>query len=159
MTFASEKQNLTQDNHVTIHMFLYIHMVCGNVYLSISRFKNMKRQTTLLAVLALVLFGFSSCYSTDNPDINKITYIVTGTTFDVIYQNPNGDYEYVYDREGVFKVYQEDVVGDPVFLLAKGSDDVTVRIRIKDGIDTVRKARPLGLELVYIDLNSDNSKE
>lgn len=119
----------------------------------------MKRQTTLLAVLALVLFGFSSCYSTDNPDINKITYIVTGTTFDVIYQNPNGDYEYVYDREGVFKVYQEDVVGDPVFLLAKGSDDVTVRIRIKDGIDTVRKARPLGLELVYIDLNSDNSKE
>ena len=119
----------------------------------------MKRQTIFIAVLALVLFGFSSCYSTETPDTNKITYIVTGTTFDVIYQNPNGDYEYVYDREGVFKVYQEDAVGDPVFLLAKGSDDVVVHIRIKDGVDTVRKAKPLGLDLVYIDLNSVDSRD
>ncbi len=119
----------------------------------------MKRQTTIFTLLIMLALGFTGCYNTDLPDTNKITYIVTGTSFDVIYQNPNGDYEYVYDREGVFKVYLEDVVGDPVFLLAKGSEDVVVHIRIKDGIDTVRKAKPIGTDLVYIDLNSEDSRD
>ncbi len=98
-----------------------------------------------------VSFAFTSCYSSDVPDTNKITYIVTGTEFDVIYQKPSGDYEHVYGREGVFKVYQEDAVGDPVFLLAKGSEDIVIHIRIKDGIDTVRKAKAEGTDLVFID--------
>ncbi len=118
----------------------------------------MKRLTTIFILIMAVSFGLSSCYNTDVPDTNKITYIVTGESFDVIYQNPNGDYEYVYDREGVFKVYQEDVVGDPVFLLAKGSDDLVVRIRIKDGIDTVRKARTIGSDLVFIDYDPSLEK-
>jgi len=111
----------------------------------------MKQLTLIFAGLTAITFGLSSCYNTDVPDTNKITYIVTGTSFDAIYQNPNGDYEYVYDREGVFKVYQEDVVGDPVFLLAKGSEDLVVHIKIKDGLDTVRKAKAAGTDLVYIE--------
>lgn len=117
----------------------------------------MKRLTPIF-ILAMLVFGLSSCYTTDLPDTNKITYIVTGEHFDVIYQNPSGDYEYIYDREGVFKVYLEDAVGDPLFLLAKGSDDVVVHIRVKDGIDTVRKAKPDGLDLVYINLGPEQVK-
>lgn len=111
----------------------------------------MKRLTTIFTLLLIGSFALSSCYSSEVPETSKVTYIVTGTAFDVIYQDPAGKYQYVYDREGSFKVYQETLVGDPVFLLAKGSDDVVVHIRIKDGIDTVRKAKTAGTSLVFID--------
>lgn len=111
----------------------------------------MKQRNTILTMLLIGSLALSSSYSTEVPETNKVTYIVTGTSFDVIYQDPAGEYQYVYDREGSFKVYQESLVGESVFLLAKGSDDVVVHIRIKDGIDTVRKAKTAGTSLVYID--------
>jgi len=113
---------------------------------------SMKTLTVFLLAISMML---SSCYNVDElPETNKITYIVTGTQFDVIYKDETGNNQYVYDREGVFKVYIEDIVGDPVFILAKGSDDLKVHIHVKDGIDTVRKAKDAGSELVYIDLGS-----
>ncbi len=112
----------------------------------------MKTLTVILLTLGMML---SSCYNVDDlPDTNKITYIVTGTQFDVIYKDQSGTNQYIYDRQGTFKVYLEDIVGDPVFLLAKGSDDVKVHIHVKDGIDTIRKAKDAGSTLVYIDLGS-----
>lgn len=95
---------------------------------------------------------FVSCYNVDDlPPTNKVTYVVTGTEFDVIYKDANGTNQYIYGRQGSFKVYIEDFVGDPLFVLAKGSDDVKVRINVKDGIDTTRKAKDAGGSLVFID--------
>lgn len=117
----------------------------------------MKRLIPIFTLM-LLAFGLSSCYTTDVPDTNKITYIVTGEHFDVIYQNPSGEFEHIYDREGVFKVSLEDAVGDPLFLLAKGSDDCVVHIRVKDGIDTLRRAKTTGSDLVYINLSPEDTQ-
>jgi len=110
----------------------------------------MKNLTVILITLSIT---FTSCYNVEDlPDTNKITYIVTGDIFDAIYKDQNGTNQYVYNMEGSFKVYVEDVVGDPVFLLAKGSENVKVRIIVKDGIDTTRKAKDTGGgSLVFID--------
>jgi hypothetical protein len=111
-----------------------------------------------MKALTVFLFAFSmmlsSCYYFEElPPTQKITYIVTGTEFDVIYRDRSGFNKYVYDRTGTFKVYVESGLGEPVFLLAKGSDDVKVHIKVKDGIDSVRKAKDLGdVGLVYIDV-------
>jgi hypothetical protein len=108
---------------------------------------------SLIPIFIILSMALTSCYNVEDlPDTNKITYIVTGDTFDAIYKDETGTNQYVYNREGSFKVYVEDVVGDPVFLLAKGSDNVKVRIIVKDGIDTVRKAKDTGGgTLVFID--------
>ena len=108
----------------------------------------MKRVTKIIAILLLAILP--SCY-TEVPDTYKITYTVTGSSFDVIYRNSGGTYEYVYEWEGVFKAYVNAPIDQPVYLLAKGSDDIVIHIRIKDVLDTVRKAKTIDSELVFIE--------
>lgn len=93
---------------------------------------------------------FSSC-SQDTPKTQKVSYIVTGDSFDVIYKNGGGEYEYIYGREDFFKVYVDTPVDEPLYLLAKGSDNLVIRIHVKDILDTVRKAKSLNTDLVFIE--------
>lgn len=81
----------------------------------------------------------------------KVTYRVSGTEYNVLIKYPNGEKELVYNQTNVFKRYAHASTGDPLYVLAYGSDDLVVTIVVDGKLDTVRKAVNTGTSLVLVE--------
>ncbi len=86
------------------------------------------------------------------PDTKKITYRVNGELFDVTFQKADGTNETVYNQTGSWKQDVFAPIGEPLYLMARGSDDLVIRIVVSHEGDTVRKAKDAGGSLVFIDM-------
>ncbi len=110
----------------------------------------MKRLNLVPIYLIAFFFMYQSCAKEALPDKKKITYRVQGEAFSVTFTRSDGVNETYYNQSGVFKQDVFANVGEPVLLLARGSDDINIRIIFEHGIDTVRTAKESGSSLVFI---------
>jgi hypothetical protein len=111
---------------------------------------------TIISLCIAVAIMLSSCAKEEvTGDTMKITYRVNGSDYNALLVYPNGERELVYNQTGVFKRYSHVVVGDPIYILAYGCDDIVVSIIIEGVLDTIRRANAIGTELVVIDSKVD----
>ncbi|MEZ5015321.1 MAG: hypothetical protein R2794_13620 [Chitinophagales bacterium] len=108
-------------------------------------------------VIFLASIGLGACTKQELPATKKITYRVTGTQFDVTFRRADGSDETVFNQTDLFKQDVFAPVGEPMFIMARGSDDIVIKIIIDHLTDTVRKAKEVDGDLVYIEkvLNDD----
>lgn len=108
----------------------------------------MRTLLTLLIACSLVL---ASCTDEVVQGDLKVTYRVTGSDYNVLIHYPNGATELIYNQTDVCKRYTHANVGDPVYILAYGCDDIVVTIAVDGAVDTVRRAKTTGSTVVLID--------
>lgn len=107
---------------------------------------------TILMIMLTSVFLMQSCtQDTTVQGDRKVTYRVSGTEYNVLIKYPNGEKELVYNQTNVFKRYAHASDGDPLYVLAYGSDDLVVTIVVDGKVDTVRKAVNTGTSLVLVE--------
>lgn len=107
---------------------------------------------TILIIMLTSVFLMQSC--TEDPVVQgdrKVTYRVSGTEYNVLIKYPNGEKELVYNQTNVFKRYAHASNGDPLYVLAYGSDDLTVTIVVDGKVDTIRKSANTGTTVVLVE--------
>ncbi|MFI5171654.1 MAG: hypothetical protein ACHQFW_04645 [Chitinophagales bacterium] len=111
----------------------------------------MKRKYILPICILLLSFMVQSCQEEVLPDKKKVTYRVDGTDYSVTFTRSDGVNETYYNMSGVFKQDVFANIGEPVLLLARGTDDLDIRIIFGHGVDTVRTSSDTGTDLVFIE--------
>lgn len=112
----------------------------------------MKTILTLLIASSLLL---GSCADPVVQGDMKVTYRISGSDYNVLIKYPGGARELVYNQTKVLKRYSHASVGDPLYVLAYGCDDIVVTIVVDGKVDTVRKASNSGTNVVLIDTHVD----
>lgn len=110
---------------------------------------------TVIACVLACFFLFQACSEEVLPDTKKVTYRVSGEEFDVTFQKADGTNETVYGQKGKWKQDVFATTGEPLYLMARGSDDIVIRIVVSHEGDTVRKAKDVDGDLVFIDMMLD----
>ncbi len=111
-------------------------------------------KTVILCLIASFFF-LQACNKEVLPDTKKITYRVSGDEFDVTFLRADGTPETIYAQKGSWKQDVFATIGEPLYLMARGSDNIVIRIVVSHEGDTVRKAKDVGGDLVFIDMLLD----
>jgi len=108
----------------------------------------------LIALILISSFVIMQACTEEGPaaDSKKITYRVSGTDFNMMYRDEDGHNKTIYNLDDVKKIFRHASPGEPLYLLAWGSDDIVLTIRVEDEFDTLVRAKSGGTPLVFIDM-------